>query len=97
MITRTYSIEELDSMRITKRQLAEKTFLAKWEKEGRCAFDYSLPQQWLDDFVERSGLDYNLVLSTTFWVYPEGSTFGYPISGCHEVNSKLKEWRYANA
>jgi hypothetical protein len=96
MITRTYSIEELEAMRITKRDLADKILLSKWEEEGRCAFDYALPQQWLDKFTDLAKIDYHLVLSTTFWVYQEGSVFGYPVSGCKEVNQKLRAWRYNN-
>lgn len=96
MITTLFQLEELEASGMTKRHLADKILLTKWEAEGRCAFDYALPQQWLDEFVEKTGLDYGLVLSTTFWVYSKDSVFGYPVSGCSEVNNKLKEWRYAN-
>lgn len=96
MITRAYTVNELEAMRINKRELAEKILLSKWEAEGRCAFDYALPQQWLDKFTTLAKIDYNLVLSTTFWVYQEGSIFGYPVSGCTEVADKLRAWRYSN-
>lgn len=50
-------------------------------------FDYALPQTWLDNFVEKTGLDYHLVLGTTFWSYDK-ATNG-PISGVEEVQSKI--------
>lgn len=32
-------------------------------------FDYALPQSWLNYFVQKTGLDYDLVRSTTVWLY----------------------------
>lgn len=53
------------------------------------AVDYALPQQWLNEFVKKTGLDYDQVRFSTFYAYPETSTFGLPISGCYEVNKQL--------
>jgi len=52
-------------------------------------WDYALPQNWLDKFCERTGLNYHLVLSTTVWEYPEGSIFGRPNSCCQEVQDAI--------
>lgn len=93
MVTLTFKLEELEEKRWTKRELAEEILLVKWESEGRCEFDYALPQNWLDKFSKLAKLDYHLVASTTFWVLESGCTFGYPVSGCYEVQSKIKLWR----
>ncbi len=58
-------------------------------------WDGSLPQDWLNDFVDKSGLDYHLVLSTTAWAYPPGYMMGTPISFCVEVQDKLEELYYS--
>ena len=55
-------------------------------------FDYALPQDWLDNFVEKSGLNYDLVLSTTVWCY-DNSLFGQPATCSIEVYEKLLESR----
>lgn len=47
-------------------------------------FDAALPQGWLDQFVERTGLDYYVVLSTTVWSYGR-TLLGEPVTCCCEV------------
>lgn len=71
-----YTIQELNSMRKTKKEIIEGLNLR--------VFDYALPQTWLDEFVERNNLSYDIVLSTTVWCY-DVSCFGYPVSACKEV------------
>ena len=44
------------------------------------AFDYSLPQSWLNDFCIKSGLEYSKVLHSTFSIYPPNNHFGEPCS-----------------
>ena len=69
--------------------------LAKAMKlEEKCrAFDYALPQNWLDSFVKKHPFAYNAVLSTTFWVYEKGCTFGRPVSGLEAVQKAIEEDR----
>jgi hypothetical protein len=55
-------------------------------------FDYALPQQWLDNFVEKSKLPYDLVTGTTVWAY-RGFVEG-PVSCCMEVQICLQSYFY---
>ena len=82
---KTISWNEICINKITKEQLSNLIGLS-WGH----SFDYALPQQWLDDFVERNNIPYDTVRSTTFYVYEE-SIHGYPMSGCTEVNNIIKE------
>jgi hypothetical protein len=80
---KVFKLAELEVANWTKQKLFEKMGL-------NVTIDYALPQQWLDSFVKTSGLDYHLVLGTTFYAYSsELNMFGVPISGCFEVNQKL--------
>ncbi len=53
------------------------------------SFDYAVPQQWLDKFANwcrdnamtPRGTTYDLIRSTTVWVYPESE----PMTCCAEV------------
>ena len=60
------------------------------------AWDFLTPveevMRGLDDMVRASGLEYNLVLSTTVWAYPAGSIMGGPISCCIEVQKAWDEF-----
>jgi hypothetical protein len=94
MFYKAYSLEKLRSMNISKRDLVS---IMGIESE---TFDYALPQQWLDNFVDNlceisffedmeRGEIYSLVLSTTFWIYPKSLSFGGAISGCMEIAERL--------
>jgi hypothetical protein len=81
------SLDYLMKNKMSKKELSEKIGI------DHLSFDYALPQNWLNRFVAITKLDYNLVLSTTFWVYEIGSVFGKPISGCCEVQNKIDTYR----
>jgi len=70
---------------ITKGELAKRMELDARFK----GWDYALPQAWLDDFWHSHGFNYDLILSTTFWVYD--GIFGYPLSGDKQVNEAIKK------
>ena len=84
---KTFTIDELKSMEVDKLALAEKIGIDEY------TFDYALPQNWLNAFVEKYNLDYSIVQSTTFYAYDNENRFGYPVSGCKEVQ-KLIELEY---
>ena len=73
----------IQKLGLTKRQLFERMGLS-WTGN----IDMALPQRWLNDFVDNHDLDYNQVISTTFWIYAN-SYVGTPVSGCSEVNDAL--------
>ena len=73
----------------TKGDLAKAMQL---EEKSR-AFDYALPQCWIDQFCKNHPLGYDAVLSTTFWVYEDESTFGRPVSGLELVQKTIEEAR----
>jgi hypothetical protein len=80
-----YSARILDMIDITKGELAKRMQLAE-----KCrAFDFALPQPWLDVFERRTALPYHMISSTTFWCYPPDSIFGIPVSGCKEVQAEI--------
>jgi len=90
MFYKSYPLSKLANSSLTKGELASIMGI-----EG-VTFDYALPQEWLTDFAntiaERKVFEdytrdevYQLVLSTTFWVYPKGSAFGFAACGCSEV------------
>lgn len=54
-----------------------------------CAYDTALPQTWLNNFVEISGLDYHKVLYSTFITYPKKQSFGLVVSAWDKVNKWL--------
>lgn len=54
-------------------------------------YDTALPQDWLDDFVAKSGLDYHFVLATTVWCY-DRTFMGGPVTYSIEVYEKLKQF-----
>lgn len=87
-----FSRKKLEEMRVMKRDLPKLMGIDKWEDTS---FDYALPQQWLDKFVERSKLPYDLVLSTTFWIYQPKARWGVPISACQEVDYWLGDRPFA--
>lgn len=86
-----FTAKQLEYLKITKKQAAQ---ILKLEENYR-AFDYALPQNWLDFFHNRFGwlqtMSYDLILSTTFWAYPKDASFGIPISICTEVQERIKE------
>lgn len=88
---RSFTRKELaDGKFTTKGDLAREMGLNRRDVE----YDKALPQGWLDEFVERTGLAYWLVTSTTFFVYDMGSpAFGRPVSGCKEVQEEIEKWK----
>lgn len=67
------------------------------------AFDYAVPQNWLDSISEFAGecrprpwakdSDYQIILSTTVWAYGgEAADFGEPVSFCSEVNALIAKY-----
>jgi len=86
LIYEVFSIETLDGMRVSKGDLPEMMGLNEWKDTE---WDTALPQDWLNDFVEKSKIPYELVVSTTFWVYCPKHKHGVPISGCSEVDRYL--------
>jgi len=76
-----YTWEEILAIDLQKDKLAEKIGID-------CAFDTALPQAWLNNFVERSGLDYSKVRYSTFITYPK-SGGSYIVSAWAEVNKWL--------
>jgi len=76
-------------MHFSKKDLSDLMELDTLYGSGQ--WDFAIPQSWLNCFIEVIGLDYQLVRSTTFWVYdPENSCFDRPISGCKEVQEGLR-------
>jgi hypothetical protein len=85
LIYNTWDIEALRSKATRKGDLPILMGIADF------TFDTAVPQNWLDDFVEQTGLSYDMVLSTTFWLYHPDTRWGVPISACEEVDSKFPE------
>jgi hypothetical protein len=85
---RTQTIETLELEGVTKAEL----FAAV-----RDIFDYALPHDWLSEFSgwcqnHRPQVTYDVISSTTVWVYPPGYIFGRPLTACAEVQSALDDW-----
>jgi hypothetical protein len=83
---KTYSINELEKMKVSKGELFADYGKAK-------SFDFALPQVWLNSFANyckqgQRELSYHLILSTTVWVYPESK----PISLCTEVQKEIDNY-----
>lgn len=82
----SYTVKELEDMRITKKELTEKMGIEEF------TFDYALNQVWLDQFVNETRLSYDLVISTTVTLYSQDNDiFGVPVSGCTLVQEKLEK------
>ncbi len=87
---RNFTLAELEQWHIDKMELAKLMGL----KETDGCFDYSLPQHWLDnqtEIVSPSIEDpYDLIRSTTFWVYEKDQNFGHAVSGCTEIQQSIR-------
>lgn len=79
---KVWAKEMIDKMRCAKEDLA------KWMGLDNICFDYALPQEWLNDFVDRHKLDYDLVRTTTFYAYPSGLYSGM-VSACKEIDDLI--------
>ena len=80
-----YTIDQLMNNYMTKLDLAREMKLKN--------FDASLPQDWLNEVSEKSPeLSYDLIRSTTFWVY--GDAYTGPISGCIEVQELIESMQF---
>ncbi|MDP8268224.1 MAG: hypothetical protein P9L97_05795 [Candidatus Tenebribacter davisii] len=76
-----YTWEELLEMDLQKDKLAEDIGIV-------CPFDTALPQTWLNNLVQISGLDYSNVRYSTFTTYPlDGGCV--MVSAWKEVNKWL--------
>lgn len=86
---KAFTQKYLESIKGSKKDLFHAMALTP-----KTTVDYALPQQWLDHFVKITGLDYYLVLGTTFYAYPDipAGRHGFPISGCIEVNQQIDKW-----
>ena len=87
-----FTLAELEAMRITKEQLAEKMGL---NNIPGVQYDNALPVEWLENFLLMyvyKGMTHPIVTSTTFWVYLEGDIIGRPISGCTEVQELIDDF-----
>lgn len=76
-----FTIEELKEKRMSKEEMF---------KNGNFSFDYSLPQDWLNEFSDwckkfKSELTYDIILSTTIWAFTPTNFYGFPVFGCLEV------------
>lgn len=86
-----YTFTELNQMGVTKGEL-----FAELRKDKTHEFDYALPQDWLNEFAtfcEKHAplVTYDLIRSTTVWVYPESA----PMSLCIEVDAALDVYAVA--
>lgn len=73
--------KEIEKMNVTKEELF---------KNENIKFDYSLPQDWLNDFsnfCEKYGIkiSYDMISGTTVWGYTDENYYGFPIFACVEV------------
>lgn len=80
-----YDKQTIMAMNTTKGELIKQSLTG-------CHYDTALPQGWLNDFIEYSGLDYSYVLSTTVYLYSEEITgpFSFDIA----VNVWITAYRY---
>lgn len=76
-----FTWEELLKMDLQKDKLANVIGID-------CPFDTALPQAWLNNFIEMSGLDYNQVRYSTFTTYPKNGGCVI-VSASKEVNKWL--------
>lgn len=76
-----FTLEQIEEMHVSKGELIKLADIPE-------PFDYALPQEWLNTFVEATGLDYHLVRSTTVCCYGEG-VVGHIVSACKEVQDAL--------
>ena len=77
-----FTWEKLLAMDLQKNKLADKIGID-------CTYDTALPQTWLNNFVELSGLDYSKVRYSTFTTYPKDGVFGQIVSAWDKVNKWL--------
>jgi hypothetical protein len=81
---KTYNWETLERMDVSKG-----TLLKRILGEEPTGIDYALPQQWLNAFVDKTGLDYQKVLYSTFWSYKGNTISGNPITAWDKVKEAL--------
>jgi len=87
-----YKLDDLKNLNLTKGESFNVL------KEINITFDFALPQGWLDSLtlyalIVSPQLTYDIILSTTVWVYP-GS---YPLSNCQEVVELIKNYQELSA
>jgi len=85
MELKKYTWQELNEMRVSKGEL-----FAELRSDKTHEFDYALPQDWLDAlaaFCEQYAplVTYDLIRSTTVWVYPESA----PLTVCTDVDKAI--------
>jgi hypothetical protein len=79
---KTFTWEELSKRNSPKSKLAKEIGID-------CPFDTALPQVWLNNFIELSGLDYDKVLYSTFMTYPKDHNYGLIVTAWDEANKWL--------
>lgn len=102
MFYKAYHLQDLEMKDITKNELSDLMGLGDFTFDTALPQSWldEFVEKNFDKVVFKKGDNstdshltprefYSLVLSTTFWVYPEGSTFGGPVSGCVEVAERL--------
>jgi len=83
------SADLLEDMHISKKDLSDLMELDALYGSSR--WDFAIPQDWLNCFIDVTGLEYSLARSTIFWIYDQKcSCFGRPVSGCKEVCEGLR-------
>jgi len=81
------TIHQLNANPISKGALADKLYPAT-------SYDCALPQQWLEDAVTATRLDYPMVRGTIVWLYPASHMFGIPAPLCRTTAQALKDAGY---
>ena len=82
-VYKTWPKAIIEKLRCTKAELAE------WMGLNRINFDFALPQEWLERFVAENALDYEFVLSTTFYAYPTAPIKAGIVSACREIDDLI--------
>ena len=69
---------------VSKGELADRLF-------PETTYDTALPQDWLDDAVGQTGLDYGFLLSTVVWLYPPDQFGGIAAPLCRNTAYALRD------
>ena len=91
-----FTLDELTSHPISKEKLITRMGLTGNLLERGIWFDYALPQEWVEGFLTYCKMNelaitaekrsiYDLIISSTVWIYINNDPIGYAISGCSEV------------
>lgn len=90
-------------MKIKEYKTAKWKELVEWNYDAKnlasfmgikTAHDTALPQQWLDEFIKKSGLDYHKVIYSSFMIYSKDDYWGTPYSAwdtCQKAMNRMRE------